>query len=139
MIVGRIRDSITFAAGHKRELGRYEVPREVSLPGFGIWMINEDCHIAGIRHVVTERLKRAVMYSMYIGPSCFKWTMLSLSGQGALLFPQVLIDHLSRSVVNVCVISKDFLFVSLTHVYINRLYAELNQTINYWLPIILMI
>ena len=27
---------------------RYEVPREVSLPGFGIGMINEDFHIPGI-------------------------------------------------------------------------------------------
>ena len=30
------------------ELSQYEVPTEVSLPGFGIGMINEDFHIAGI-------------------------------------------------------------------------------------------
>ena len=60
MIVGRIRDSSTFAAGQRSEIARYEVPTEVSLPGFGIGMINEDFHIAGILRVVTERLKRAV-------------------------------------------------------------------------------
>ena len=36
----------------------------MSLPGFGIGMINDDFHIAGIRQVVAERLKRVVMYSM---------------------------------------------------------------------------
>ena len=31
LIVGRISDSSTFAAGQRSEMGRYEVPREVSL------------------------------------------------------------------------------------------------------------
>ena len=66
--MGRIRDSSTFAAGQTSEISRYEVPTEVSLPGFGIGMI---------------------------------------------LFLQLLIALLTRSVVNVCAISKDFLFVSL--------------------------
>ena len=35
----------------------------MSLPGFDIGMINDDFHIAGIRQVVAERLKRVVMYS----------------------------------------------------------------------------
>ena len=48
LIVGRIRDSSTFAAGQRSEIGRYEVPTEVSLPGFGIGVTNEDFHIAGI-------------------------------------------------------------------------------------------
>ena len=113
MIVGRIRDSSTFAAGQRSEIGRYEVPKEVSLPGFGIGMINEDFHIDGICQVVTERLKRTVMYSMALGPRFFKWKMLSLSGPKALLFLQLLIALLTRSVVNVCAISNDFLFVSL--------------------------
>ena len=39
--------------------------------------------------------------------------MLSLSGPKALLFLQLLIALLTRSVVNVCAISKDFLFDSL--------------------------
>ena len=34
--------------GQRSEIGRYEVPTEVSLPGFGFGMINEDFHIAGI-------------------------------------------------------------------------------------------
>ena len=48
IFVDRGRDSSTFAAGQRSEIGRYEVPTEVSLPGFGIGMINEDFHIAGI-------------------------------------------------------------------------------------------
>ena len=53
------------------------------------------------------------MYSMALGPRCFKWKMLSLSGPKAFLFLQLLIAILTISVVNVCDISKDFLFVSL--------------------------
>ena len=48
IFVDRISDSSTFTAGQRSEIGRYEVPTEVSLPGFGIGMINEDFHIAGI-------------------------------------------------------------------------------------------
>ena len=48
LIVGRIRDSSIFAAGQRSETGRYDVTMEVSLPGFGIRMINEDFHIVGI-------------------------------------------------------------------------------------------
>ena len=48
LTVGKSRDSMTFAAGQSNEIGRLEVPWEVSLPGFGIGMINEDFHIAGI-------------------------------------------------------------------------------------------
>ena len=40
--------SETFAAGQRRKIGRYEDPWEVSLPGLGIGIINEDFHIAGI-------------------------------------------------------------------------------------------
>ena len=48
LIVGSIRDSRTFAAGQRSEIGRYEYLWVVSLPGLGIGMINEDFHIAGI-------------------------------------------------------------------------------------------
>ena len=48
LIVGRIRVSITFTAGQSGDRSRYEVPWEVSLPGFGIRMIYDDFHIAGI-------------------------------------------------------------------------------------------
>ena len=62
------------------------------------------------------------MYSMALGPRFFKWKMLlSLSGPKDLLFLQLLIALLTRSVVNVCAISKDFLFVSLV---INRVSLE---------------
>ena len=52
------------------------------------------------------------MYLMALGPRCFKWKMLSLSGPKALIFLQLLIVLFTRSVVNVCAIPKDFLFVS---------------------------
>ena len=48
LMVGRIRVSMTFAAGQRSEIDRYEDPWEVSLPGLGIGMINEDFHIGGI-------------------------------------------------------------------------------------------
>ena len=64
----------------------------MSFHGFGIRMINDDFHIAGIRQVVAERLKRVVMYSI-----AFKWEMLSLSGPKALLFLQLLIAFITRS------------------------------------------
>ena len=51
------------------------------------------------------------MYSMALGPR--KGKVLSLSGPKALLFLWLLISLHTRSVVNVCAISKDFLFVSL--------------------------
>ena len=52
LIVGRIRDSRTLTAGQRSEIGRYEDPWEVSLPGLCIGMINDDFHIAGIRQLV---------------------------------------------------------------------------------------
>ena len=54
-----------------------------------------------------------VMYLMDLGPRCFKWKMMSLSGPKAFIFLKLLIPLLIRSVVNVCAISKDFLFVSI--------------------------
>ena len=83
------------------------------MPGFGIGMINDDFHIAGIRQFVAERLKRVVMYSIALGPRSFKWKMLNLSGPNALLFLQLLIVFITRSVMNVRTISNGFLLVSL--------------------------
>ena len=37
-----------FRGWAESEIGRYEDPWEVSLPGLGIGMINEDFHIAGV-------------------------------------------------------------------------------------------
>ena len=59
---GNIRASITFAAGQSSEIGRYEIPREESLPGLGIGLTIDDFQIAGIWHDVTESLKSAVGY-----------------------------------------------------------------------------
>ena len=60
-MVGRIRVSRIFAAGQRSDIGRNEDPWEMSLPGLGIGMINEDFHIAWIRQLVTEKLKRPVI------------------------------------------------------------------------------
>ena len=53
LTVVSIRASITFAAGQSSEIGRYEVPKEESLPGLGIGMTIDDFQIAGNRHDVT--------------------------------------------------------------------------------------
>ena len=47
LIVRRIRVSRTFATGQRSEICRYEVRTEMSLPRFGIGMINKDFYIAG--------------------------------------------------------------------------------------------
>ena len=72
LTVVSMRPSITFAAGQSSEIGRYEVPREESLPGLGIWMTIDDFQIAGIRHDVTESLKSVERYSSALGPRFFR-------------------------------------------------------------------
>ena len=72
LTVVSIRASTTFAAGQSSEIGRYEVPREESLPGLGIGMTIDDFQIAGIRHDVAESLKSAVRYSIALGPGFFR-------------------------------------------------------------------
>ena len=52
--VNSMRASIIFAAVQRSEIGRYEVPKEESLPGLGIGMTIDDFQIAGIRHDVIE-------------------------------------------------------------------------------------
>ena len=108
------------------------------MPGFGIGMINDDFHIAGIRQVVAERLKRAVMYAMVLGPRCFMWKMLSLSGPKALLFMQLLIAFITRSVVNVRTISNGFLLVSLvtTLVSLEEVCLPSFEVLNCWLNLV---
>ena len=78
--MGSISASKTFAAGQMSEMGRYDVPCEVSLPGFGIGMTIEDIQIAGILEELTESLNSAMRYAVAVGSKCFKWKMLSLSG-----------------------------------------------------------
>ena len=49
---------------------------------------------------MTERLKRAVIYSIALGLRFFKWKMRSLSGSKALLFLQLLIALVPMAAVN---------------------------------------
>ena len=78
------------------------------------------------------------MYSMALGPRFFKWKMLSLSGPKALLFLQPLIALLTRSVVNVCAISKDFPFVSLVtnRVLLEKVCLSSFDVLNCWLNLV---
>ena len=62
-----MRVSITFTAERRSEIGRYEVHREESLPGFGMGMTIDDFQIAGIRHDMTESLKSASKVSNRLG------------------------------------------------------------------------
>ena len=77
------------------------------------------------------------MYSMALCPRFLKWKMLSLSGPKALLFLQLFIALLTRSVVNVCAISKDFLFVSLVtnRVSLEEVCLPSFDVLNCWLTL----
>ena len=78
------------------------------------------------------------MYLMALGARFFKSKMLSLSGPKALLFLQLLIAHLTRSVVNVCAISKDFLIVSLVtnRVSLEEVCLPSFDVLNSWLNLV---
>ena len=82
--------------------------------------------------------KRAMIYSMALGPRFFKWKMLSLSGPKALPFLQLLIALLTRSVVNVCAISMDLLFVSLVtnRVSLEEVCLPSFDVLNCWLDLV---
>ena len=78
------------------------------------------------------------MYSIALGPSCFKWTMLSLSGANPLLFLQLLIAFITRSAVNVRAISNGFLLVSLvrTRVSLEEICLPSFEVLNYLLNLV---
>ena len=78
------------------------------------------------------------MYSMALGPRCFKWKMLSLSGPKALLFLQLLIAFITRSVVNVRTISNGFFLVSLvtTLVSLDEVCLPSFEVLNCWLNLV---
>ena len=67
------------------------MPREESLPGFGIGMTMGDFQVDGIRQDVTESLNSAVKYSIPLDPRCFRWKMVSLCGPKARVLLQLLI------------------------------------------------
>ena len=108
------------------------------MPGFGIGMVIEDFHIAGIQQVVAGRLNMVVMYSIALGPRCFKWKMLSLSRPNTLQFLQLLIAFITRSVVNVRTISNGFLLASLvtTLVSLEEVCLPSFEVLNYWLNLV---
>ena len=87
---------------------------------------------------MAERLKLVVMYSMALGPRCFKWKMLSLSGPKALLFLQLLMAFITRSVVNVRTLSNGFLLVSLvtTLVSLEEICLPSFEVLNCWLNLV---
>ena len=60
------------------------------------------------------------MYSIALGPRCFKWKVLSLSGPKTLLFLQLLIALSTRSAVNVRALSNGFLLVSLVTIRVSH-------------------
>ena len=79
-----------------------------------------------------------VMYSIAIGPICWKWNMLSLSGPKALLFLQLLIAFITRSAVNVRAIAHGFLLVSLvtTLVSLEEVCLPSFEVLNCWLNLV---
>ena len=60
-----------------------------------------------------ESLKSAVRYSIALGPRCFRWKILSLSGPKARVLLHILIPLVTWSVVNVTADVKDFRLISL--------------------------
>ena len=78
------------------------------------------------------------MYSIALGPRCFKWKMLSLSGPKVLLFLQILIAFITRSAVNVRTISNGFLLVSLatTLVSLEEVCLPSFEVLNRWLNLV---
>ena len=82
------------------------------------------------------RFNRVVMHSIALGPRCFKWKMLSLSGPKALLYLQLLIAFIT--VVNVRTISNGFLLVSLvtTLVSLEEVCLPSIEVLNCWLNLV---
>ena len=118
--MGSTSASKTFAAGQMSEMGRYDVPCEVSFPGFGLGMTIEHFQIEGILEELTESLNSAVRYAIALGPKCFRWKMLSLSGPKAFVLLQLIMARVARSVVNVIVVSLGFRRTSLNTNWVSR-------------------
>ena len=85
-----MRASITFAAGQRTEIGRYELPTEESLPCFGMGITIDVFQIAEIRHDVTKSLKSAVVFNR-LGSKIFRvkdteFLMSKYSGVSAVMY-----------------------------------------------------
>ena len=78
------------------------------------------------------------MLSIVLGPRCFKWKMLSLSGSNALLFLPLLIAFITRSAVNVRAISNGFLLISFvtTRVSLEEVCLSSFEVLNCWLNLV---
>ena len=78
------------------------------------------------------------MYSIALGPRCFKWKMLSSSGPKALLFLQLLIAFITMSAVNVRAIPNGSLLVFLvtTRVSLEEVCLPSFEVLNCWLNLV---
>ena len=78
------------------------------------------------------------MYSIALGPRCFKWKMLSLSGPKSSIVLQLLIALITRSAVNVRAISNGFLLVSLvtTRISLEEVCPPNFEVLNCWLNLV---
>ena len=85
-MLGRRRRSRTFTAGLRREIGRNEVLVSDGLPGFGRGITIACFHSAGILAVLMELLKMLQRKWMPLGPRCFRWRIVILSGPAAVEF-----------------------------------------------------
>ena len=54
---GWMHFSRIFEAGQSKETGLYELLRHASLPGFSSGIMTDDFQIAGIWHLLSDRLK----------------------------------------------------------------------------------
>ena len=97
---GRKRRSRTLAAGHKREIGLYDVPWSEGLPGFGIGITSAVFQIAGMTASLTERLNKLVRNSIPLSPRCLRWREVKPSGPIAVKLLACLMASRVCSVVN---------------------------------------
>ena len=101
--------------GQRSEMSRYEYPWEVSLPGFGIGMINDDLPYSpnltsGDREVEEggDILNRSRSKIVQVENAKFVWAK-------CITILQLMIALITRSAVNVCVIFIGFLLLSLVY------------------------
>ena len=84
---GRSKRSRTLTAGHRRDIGLYDVLMCMGLPGLGRVMMVAVFQIEGMSDFARERLKSWVRKEMPEGPRCLRWRMVRLSGPVALEVP----------------------------------------------------
>ena len=80
VMYGRIVFSSVFAVTERSEMGLYEVPKFMSLFGFGIGMMFASFHTCGMMLLFSAKLYMWVRYVRPRGPMFFRCLMFSLSG-----------------------------------------------------------